>query len=123
MDPFTSFFFGPYCLAFAIMDEYQFLPTPESFTEFTEEMYEEYFEELGMPAERMFQMNPGPQYKGGTILSVSKTEMQEILKAKQFVDDEVMKEPKMKDASDLEKIDYFKSQFTFFFPDKNNDEK
>lgn len=117
MNPFVSFILGPYGKAFAMMAEYQFLPTPESFTEFTEEMYEAYYNKMGMPAERMYQMNPGPHYKGFEILTVSKTEMKEILRAKLFVDMVTLNDQSLKGSSDAERLKYFMSQFTFLFPD------
>jgi hypothetical protein len=123
MNPFASFLVGPYGQAFALMDEYQFLPTPECFTEFTEEMYEAYYVHKGMPAERLFQMNTGPQYRGKEILTVSKTEKEEILKARQFVDSVISSNPSLKGASDEECINYFKSRFSFFFPDHKLEDK
>ena len=116
MNPYLSFLVGPYGQAFSLMDEYQFLPSRENFTEFTEEMYNVYFNKMGMPAERLYQMHPGEQYKGHEILVISKTEVEEVLKARGFIDTDLSSDPKMKDASDLEKLNYFKSQFDFLFP-------
>ena len=47
MNPFLSLLVGPLGEAFAVMAEYRFLPTPECFAEFTEEMYEAYFHKMG----------------------------------------------------------------------------
>ena len=105
------------------MAEYRFLPKPENFKEFTEEMYEAYYNKMGMPAERMFQMNPGQYYKGSEILTVSKTEMEEILKAKLFIDNATLNNQSLKGASDEERLSYFMSQFTFLFPDQKTEEK
>ena len=116
MNPLLSFLVGPYGQAFGLMDEYQFLPTRENFTAFTEEMYNVYFSKMGMPAERLYQMHPGKQYKGREILVISKTEMEEVLKARGFIDMVLSSDPEMKDASDLEKLNYFKSEFDFLFP-------
>lgn len=116
MTPFLSYLVGPYGQAFAIMDEYQFLPSRENFTEFTEEMYNAYFNKMGMPEERLYQMHPGKQYEGQEMLVVSKTEMVEMLKAREFIDSTLSSHPEMKDASDLEKLNYFKSQFKILFP-------
>ena len=116
MNPFLSFLVGPYGQAFALMDEYQFLPSRENFTEFTEDMYNAYFNKMGMPAERLYQMHPGKQYEGQEVLVISKTEMEEMLKARKFIESTLSSNPKMKDASDVEKLNYFKSQFTVFFP-------
>ena len=103
------------------MAEYRFLPTRENFTEFTEEMYDAYYNEEGMPAERMFKMKPGRHHKGTEILSVSKTEMEEILKAKLFVDKATLKIKELKGASDEERLDYFMSQFPFLFSDQKTE--
>ena len=123
MNIFTSFLVGPFGEAFSIMAEYRFLPKPENFKEFTEEMYEAYYNKMGMPAERMFQMNPGQYYKGSEILTVSKTEMEEILKAKLFIDNATLNNQSLKGASDEERLSYFMSQFTFLFPDQKTEEK
>ena len=77
MTPFLSYLVGPYGQAFAIMDEYQFLPSRVNFTELTEEMYNDYFNKMDMPEERLYQMHPGKQYEGQEVLVVSKTEMEE----------------------------------------------
>ena len=116
MNPFLSFLVGPYGQAFALMDEYRFLPSRENFTEFTEDMYNAYFNKMGMPAERLYQMLPGKQYGGQEVLVISKTEMEEMLKAREFIESTLSSNPKMKGASDLEKLNYFKSQFTILFP-------
>ena len=42
MNPFLSLLVGPLGQAFALMDEYQFLPSRDNFTEITEEMYNAY---------------------------------------------------------------------------------
>ena len=98
------------------MDEYQFLPSQENFKEFTEEMYNAYFNKMGMPAERLYQMLPGKQYEGKEVLVMSKTEMKEMLKAREFIESTLSSNPEMQEASDLEKLNYFKSQFTLLFP-------
>ena len=98
------------------MDEYQFLPSRENFTEFTEEMYNAYFNKMGMPAERLYQVLPGKQYEGQEVLVISKTEMEEVLKAREFIESSLSSNPEMKDASDLDKLNYFKSQFSILFP-------
>ena len=98
------------------MDEYQFLPSKENFKELTEEMYNAYFNKMGMPAERLYQVLPGKQYEGHEVLVVSKTEMKEMLKAREFIDSTLSSNPEMKGASDSEKLNYFKSQFTILFP-------
>lgn len=116
MNPFLSFLVGPYGQAFALMDEYQFLPSRENFTEFTEEMYNAYFNKMGMPAERLYQVLPGKQYEGQEVLVISKTEMEEVLKAREFIESSLSCNPEMKDASDLDKLNYFKSQFSILFP-------
>ena len=116
MNPFLSLLVGPLGQAFALMDEYQFLPSRDNFTEFTEEMYNAYYNKMGMPAERLYQVLPGKQYEGQEVLVVSKTEMEEMLKARKFIESTLSSNPKMKDASDLEKLNYFKSQFTVLFP-------
>lgn len=116
MNPFMSLLVGPYGQSFALMDEYQFLPSRENFTEFTEEMYNTYFNKMGMPAERLYQIHPGKQYEGQDILVISKTEMEEMLKAREFIDSFLSGIPEMNDASDLEKLNYFKSRFTILFP-------
>lgn len=116
MNPFLSFLVGPYGQAFALMDEYQFLPSQENFKEFTEEMYNAYFNKMGMPAERLYQMLPGKQYEGKEVLVMSKTEMKEMLKAREFIESTLSSNPEMQEASDLEKLNYFKSQFTLLFP-------
>lgn len=116
MNPFLSFLVGPYGQAFALMDEYQFLPSRENFTEFTEEMYNAYFNKMGMPAERLYQVLPGKQYEGQEVLVISKTEMEEVLKAREFIESSLSSNPEMKDASDLDKLNYFKSQFSILFP-------
>ena len=121
MNPFMSFLVGPYGQAFAIMDEYQFLPSRENFTEFTEEMYNAYFNKMGMPAERLYQMYPGKQYEGHEVLTVSKTEMEEVLKAREFIDATISSNPELKEASDLEKLNYFKSHFPILFPNSTKD--
>lgn len=123
MNPFASFLMGPYGKAFSMMAEYRFLPTRENFTEFTEEMYDAYYNEEGMPAERMFQMKPGRHHNETEILSVSKTEMKEILKAKLFVDKATLKIKELKGASDEERLDYFMSQFPFLFSDQKTEKK
>ena len=123
MNPFASFFFGPYGQAFALMDEYRFLPSPENFTEFSEEMYEAFYRQIGMPAERMYQLRPGPHYTDKEILVVSKTEMHEFLKARQFVDKVTHDVPELEGASDLERLSYFKSKFDFLFPANSIKEK
>jgi len=105
------------------MAEYKFIPTRECFTEFTEEMYEAYYNKMGMPAERMFRMNPGLQYKSKEVLTVSKTEMNEILKAKRFVDDVTSKDPSLEGASDEERLNAFMSQFSFLFPNQKSEKK
>ena len=116
MNPFLSFLVGPYGQAFALMDEYQFLPSRENFKEFTEEMYNAYFNKMGMPAERLYQMLPGKQYEGKEVLVMSKTEVEEMLKARESVESTLSSNQEMKGASDLEKLNYFKSQFAFLFP-------
>ena len=116
MNPFLSFLVGPYGQAFALMDEYQFLPSQENFKEFTEVMYNAYFNKMGMPAERLYQMLPGKQYEGKEVLVMSKTEVEEMLKAREFVESTLSSNQEMKEASDLEKLNYFKSQFTILFP-------
>ena len=124
MNPLESFFFGPYGKAFAIMDEYQFLPTPENFTEFSEEMYEDYFHHFGMPAERLYQIHPGPHYhKENEILMASKTEMEEFLKAKAFIDDITLGKPELQGASDMERLNYVKANLDFLFKSHKEDEK
>lgn len=123
MNPFASFFFGPYGHAFSVMDEYQFLPSPENFTEFSEEMYEVYFCKMGMPAERMYQLKPGSHYNEKEILTVSKTEMRELVKARAFVDKVTLDVPELEGASDLDRLNYFKAKFDFLFTDKNTEEK
>jgi len=120
MTPFLSLLVGPYGQAFALMDEYQFLPTREDFKEFTEEMYNAYFNKMGMPAERLYQVLPGKQGKGQKVLVVSKTEMEEVLKAREFIETTLSNNPEMKDATDLEKLNYFKSQFSILFRNPKN---
>lgn len=123
MNSIMSLLVGPLGEAFSVIDEYRFLPNPECFTEFTEEMYEAYFNKMGMPAERMYQMNPGAHYKGTEILIVSKTEMGEMLKARRFIDDVIKEETSLEGASDEERLDYFKSIYSFLFPDQKNENK
>ncbi|MBO4434588.1 MAG: hypothetical protein J5769_03940 [Bacteroidales bacterium] len=122
MNPFLSFFVGPFGAAFSVMDEYLFLPSPENFTEFTEEMYEVYFIKNGMPGERMYQMHPGTSSNPKEILTISKTEMSEMLRAREFVDRMVSHNRKLKNASDLDKLHYFISKFPFLFPKKTGNE-
>lgn len=116
MNTFLSFLVGPLGTAFQLMDKYQFLPSRENFTEFPELMYEVYFIEHGMPAERMYLMNTGCETEDKGSLIVSKTEMKEILRAREFLDSMVLKDEKMKNATDIEKLNYFKSQFYVMFP-------
>ena len=96
-----------------VTDKY---PSQENFKEFTEEMYNAYFNKMGMPAERLYQMLPGKQYEGKEVLVMSKTEMKEMLKAREFIESTLSSNPEMQEASDLEKLNYFKSQFTLLFP-------
>lgn len=105
------------------MDEYQFLPSRENFTEFTEEMYNAYFNKMGMPAERLYQMNPGKQYEGHEVLVISKTEMEEMIRAREFIELTLSSNQEMRDASDLEKLNYFKSRFSILFPEQTRKQK
>lgn len=85
MNPFLSFLVGPYGAAFGVMDEYRFLPTVNNFMEFSDEMYEAFFIKEGkMPSERLYRMNVKSHSNEKEILVVTKTEMEEFLKAKQF---------------------------------------
>ena len=120
MNTFLSFLVGPLGAAFQVMDEYQFLPSRENFTEFSESMYEAYFLIHGMPAERMYRMNPGHDTDSKEILTVSKTEMEEFIRAREFLD-MVLQDEKMKNATDIEKLNYFKSQFSFLFPSEGEE--
>ena len=49
--------------------------------------------------------------------------MNEMLKAKQFVDDVTLKETSMKDASDEDRLNYFMTQFSILFPDQKTEKK
>jgi len=111
MNTFLSFLVGPLGAAFQLMDKYQFLPSSENFTEFPELMYEVYFIEHGMPAERMYLMNTGCETEDKGSLIVSKTEMKEILRAREFLDSMVLKDEKMKNATDIEKLNYLNLNF------------
>lgn len=119
MDPILSFLVGPYGAAFAVMDEYRFLPSIDSFTELSDEMYEAYLAQEGkMPSERLFLMHVDSNSNEKEALLVTKTEMEEILKAKQFVDRVTIEKEDLKEASDVERLDYFKTMFPMLFPDK-----
>lgn len=119
MDQILSLLVGPYGKALALMDEYQFLPSQEHFTEFSEEMYEAYYNKKGMPEERLYHLRPGNSKDCNDIFTVSKTEMEEILEASEFIKATMAESPEMEKASDSEKLADFKSQFPFLFPEKN----
>ena len=124
MNPFLSFLVGPYGQAFAIMDEYQFLPTENDFKEFSEEMYERFFAKHGMPSERLFQMIPPSldASKSKDILVVKKSEIKEILSARAFVDDFASNKKELENASDMDRLNAFKSFLPFVFPKSDNNE-
>lgn len=124
MNQFLSFLVGPYGAAFGVMDEYHFLPTANNFMEFSDEMYEAFFIKEGkMPSERLYRMNVKSHSNEKEILVVTKTEMEEFLKAKQFVDHVTLKVDELKNASDSERLDYFKEVFSILFPDKPKEDK
>lgn len=101
------------------MDEYRFLPSIDSFIELSDEMYEAYLAQEGkMPSERLFLMHVDSNSNEKEALLVTKTEMEEILKAKQFVDRVTIEKEDLKEASDVERLDYFKTMFPMLFPDK-----
>ena len=116
MNTYLSFLASPRGAAFQLMDAYQFLPSRENFTEVPKIMYEMYFLAYGMLEERMYLMNTGIGTDGKGGLIVSETEMGEILKAREFLDRMVLKDEKMKNATDIERLNYFKSQFYDMFP-------
>lgn len=92
--------------------------------EFTEEMYDAYYSKMGMPAERLYQMRPGNnQVEGSEILSISKTEMEEMLKAREFIEKTIAKNPENKNASDLDKLRYFKSLYPFLFTNSKQEDQ
>ena len=108
MNPFLSFLVGPFGAAFAVMNEYRFLPSTDSFTEFSDEMYEAYLIKEGkMPSERLFQMHADSNTNEKEVLVVTKTEMEEFLKARQFVDHITLEKDDLKDASDVDRLDYY----------------
>jgi len=123
MNPFLSFLVGPFGAAFAVMNEYRFLPSTDSFTEFSDEMYEAYLIKEGkMPSERLFQMHADSNTNEKEVLVVTKTEMEEFLKARQFVDHITLEKDDLKDASDVDRLDYFMKLFPILFPDKPQEE-
>ena len=123
MNPFLSFLVGPFGAAFAVMNEYRFLPSTDSFTEFSDEMYEAYLIKEGkMPSERLFQMHADSNTNEKEVLVVTKTEMEEFLKARQFVDHITLEKDDLKDASDVDRFDYFMKLFPILFPDKPQEE-
>ena len=123
MNPFLSFLVGPFGAAFAVMNEYRFLPSTDSFTEFSDEMYEAYLIKEGkMPSERLFQMHADSNTNEKEVLVVTKTEMEEFLKARQFVDHITLEKDDLKDASDVDRLDYFMKLFPILLPDKPQEE-
>ena len=122
MNPFLSFFEGPFGAAFAVMDEYRFLPSADNFTEFSDEMYEVFYIKEGkMPSERLYQMHVDSHINEKEVLIVTKTEMEEFLKARQFVDLITLENKKLIDASDTERLDYFKNWLPMVFPNKSKE--
>lgn len=79
--------------------------------------------DITLPAERMYQLKPGSHYNEKEILTVSKTEMRELVKARAFVDKVTLDVPELEGASDLDRLNYFKAKFDFLFTDNNTEEK